>query len=120
MTTCFFCHREISPDELHHHHLVPRVDGGDPAGETVPCHSQCHNDWHREQGHYAAWTRARYTERVRMFGAAEVHRLLAAWGRKGYRVATAGDKRAWHRAGGLARVANGRDERGRLVPTAKE
>jgi len=40
--------------------------------------------------------------------------------RKGYRKVTQDDKRTWHRAGGLARVANGRDELGRFVPVVQE
>lgn len=118
--TCFFCRQEVAPAELHYHHLVAIADGGDVAGETVPCHSRCHNDWHRDQGHYERWTRARYAERVAMFGVDEVHRLLAAWGRKGYRVATAGDKTAWHRAGGRARAASSRDSRGRFIPVRRQ
>jgi len=79
-----------------------------------PC-AACHNTFHRAAGHYAAWTRARYAERVAMFGADEVHRILSSYGRKGYEKATNGDPRAFHSAGGKAWAANGRDARGRFV-----
>lgn len=118
MLYCHFCNQPIAPDQLHHHHLVARADGGDPAGETVPVHRSCHHQWHRDQGHYAAWTRAKYLERVAMFGRDEVHRILSSWGRRGYDQLA--DKAAFHRAGGLARAANGRDGRGRFVPAAQE
>ncbi len=115
---CHFCGEEIPPEELHHHHVVPLADGGPEDGQQVVCHARCHNDWHRAQGHYAAWTRAQYAERVAMFGVEEVHRLLAHWGRQGYVKATNGDPRAFHSAGGKARAANGRDARGRFLPVA--
>ena len=110
---CHFCAQPITTG-LEHHHLVPLADGGPAAGQQVVCHASCHNHHHRENGDYARWTHAQYADRVAI-GPEETRRILASWGRKGYRVATAGDKRAWHRAGGLARVANGRDERGRFI-----
>jgi hypothetical protein len=120
MLQCHFCHKPIAPEDLHHHHVVPRADGGPVDGATVPCHRICHHQFHREAGHYAAWTRAQYAERLAMFGPEETHRLLAHWGRQGYLAATNGNSSAWHRAGGLARVANGRNEKGQFVPVAQE
>ena len=113
--TCHFCGKPIAPADLHHHHVVPLADGGEESRQ-VPCHAACHHQHHRENGDYERWTRATYQERVAMFGPDEVHRMLAAWGRRGYVKATRGNKRDWHRAGGLARVANGRNERGQFVP----
>lgn len=117
---CHFCHSEIPAGQEHYHHLVPVADGGALAGQTVPCHRDCHNQWHRDQGHYERWTRAQYAERCATFGATEVHRLLSFWGRRGYVAASGADPCAWHRAGWLARAANSRDARGRFVTTPKE
>jgi hypothetical protein len=125
METCYFCHQPIVPDQLHFHHLVPVADGGDPVGETVPAHAACHHKWHRDQGHYARWRQMDYAEKMATFGADEVHRLLAHYGRRGWQqlVATKGPGylQEFHRAGGRARAANGRDARGRfttVVPCA--
>lgn len=113
---CYFCGRPLlSGDKVHVHHVMPRADGGDVDGPTVRCHAACHNEWHRDQGHYERWSRARHAERVAMFGRDEVHRLLAHWGRQGYDAACRGDPAAWHRAGGKARARTGsRNSRGRF------
>lgn len=119
---CYFCEREISPGQEHYHHLVAVADGGAEAGQTVPVHRECHHQHHRENGDYSRWRQMDYAEKVRTFGADEVHRLLAHYGRKGYAqlVATKGEEylRDFHRRGGLARAANGRDARGRFTPVA--
>lgn len=112
---CHFCAQPITTG-LEHHHLVPLADGGPAAGQQVVCHDNHH---HRENGDYARWTHAQYADRVAMFGPEETRRILASWGRKGYVKATNGNAREWHRAGGLARVANGRDERGRFISTTE-
>lgn len=117
---CHFCGQPIAPADLHHHHLVPRAAGGPEEGPVVECHAACHHSFHRAAGHYAAWTRAQYAERLALFGRDEVHRLLASWGRKGYVAATNGNAQEWHRAGGLARAANGRDAKGRFIPVSQE
>lgn len=115
---CHFCAQPIEAG-LVNHHLVPVADGGDVAGQTVPCHRECHNQWHRDNGDYARWHTAKLQERIAMFGADEVRRLLAFWGRQGWQqlVATRGPAylAEFHRRGGLARAANGRDARGRFV-----
>lgn len=117
--TCFFCRQKVAPEDLHYHHLVAIADGGDVAGETVPCHAACHNTWHRDNGDYSRWKSMDYAEKVATFGAEEVRRILSSYGRKGYLKATNGNAREWHRSGGRARAANGRDSCGRFVPTRR-
>ena len=116
---CHFCEREIALTDLHYHHVVPVADGGAEAGQQVPAHARCHNKHHRDNGDYARWHTANLQERIAMFGADEVRRLLAFWGRQGWQklVETRGDAylAEFHRAGGRARAANGRDARGRFV-----
>ena len=120
---CFFCRAEISADQLHHHHLVPLADGGPEAGAQVLAHAACHHQHHRDNGDYRRWTKATYKERVAMFGADEVRRLLSFWGRQGWTRLV--EKRGpgylaeFHRRGGLARggpqSGTRRDARGRFV-----
>ncbi len=113
---CYFCHQEGADSQ---HHVIPVADGGDPTGETVPTHRECHNQHHRDNGDYSRWRRMNYAQRCATFGRDEVHRILASYGRKGWQklVETHGEAylAEFHRKGGRAVSSRPRDSKGRYI-----
>ena len=52
---CFFCKKEIGPDQqINLHHPIYKSRGGT---EVEPAHESCHRSHHSKQGDFKAWGR---------------------------------------------------------------
>ena len=52
---CYLCKVKINKNhQIEYHHPIYKSRGG---VETLPCHKECHRNYHSEQGDFAAWGR---------------------------------------------------------------